>query len=48
MHLSMCVNVCFCECALAHICGNVARFYMYIWVCKVLICPSMAVSVVKG
>ena len=30
MHLSMCMNVCLRNCTLAHICGNVAMFYVYI------------------
>ena len=48
MHLCVRMYVYMSKCALAHVCGNMAMFYVYISVCKVFICLSMAVSVVKG
>ena len=45
----LCVWMCVYMSVHLHImCGNVALFYVYIWVWKVFICLSMAVSIVKG
>ena len=41
------MNVCLCECILAHVCGNVTMFHMCIWACKALICLGLCCKRVR-